>query len=166
VTRPASSEETGFVEGLIAADVQARLGSLPTELRHQLVSLQVRAQRSHLASAWPEARDRILVDETGAGVGRLLVGRSGAVLHVLDLRVATAHRGRGIASAALGALLDEADAEGLAVELHVEPGNPARRLYERLGFVVEPGPGGAGAPDAPAASGAPAVDLVMRRPPR
>jgi ribosomal protein S18 acetylase RimI-like enzyme len=33
-------------------------------------------------------------------------------------------------------LIDEADAAGKAVSIHVEKNNPARRLYERLGFVV------------------------------
>jgi ribosomal protein S18 acetylase RimI-like enzyme len=46
-------------------------------------------------------------------------------------------RGRGIGTALLGKLLDEARAIGLpGVSLSVEDGNGARRLYERMGFDV------------------------------
>jgi GNAT superfamily N-acetyltransferase len=146
--------DTSFVLGLVAADARERLSDVPGALREDLVALQVRAQRAHLAEAWPDAQDWILVDAAGVDVGRLLVGRTPEAVHVLDVRVAAAHRGRGIGSAGLAALLAEADAEGLPVELHVEPGNAARRLYERLGFVADPVP-----------AGLPVVDLLMRRPP-
>lgn len=43
-------------------------------------------------------------------------------------------RGRGIGSELLIALLAYADARYPAVSLSVDPANPARRLYERLGF--------------------------------
>jgi ribosomal protein S18 acetylase RimI-like enzyme len=44
--------------------------------------------------------------------------------------------GRGIGGALLGALLDLARGEYQAVALSVRESNPARRLYERHGFVV------------------------------
>lgn len=47
------------------------------------------------------------------------------------------HQGRGLGSAVLRAVLERADARGLAVGLNVLQGSPARRLYERHGFVVE-----------------------------
>lgn len=47
------------------------------------------------------------------------------------------HQGRGLGSAVLRAVLEGADARGLAVGLNVLQGSPARRLYERHGFVVE-----------------------------
>lgn len=43
-------------------------------------------------------------------------------------------RGRGIGSELLIALLAYADVRYSAVSLSVDPANPARRLYERLGF--------------------------------
>lgn len=153
--RRGTGEDAGFVEGLVAADLADRLSGLPPQVRDPLVSLQVRAQSAHLADAWPDAQDWILADAAGRDVGRLLVGRTTEAIHVLDVRVAVTHRGQGIGSAALAAMLAEADAEGLPVALHVEPGNPARRLYERLGFVADPVP-----------AGLPVADLAMRRRPQ
>jgi GNAT superfamily N-acetyltransferase len=47
------------------------------------------------------------------------------------------HQGRGLGSDVLRAVLEDADARGLAVRLDVLQGSAARRLYERHGFVVE-----------------------------
>jgi len=48
-----------------------------------------------------------------------------------------AHRGRGIRSLLLEALIEAARAQrNPALSLSVEPDNPARRLYERYGFQV------------------------------
>jgi ribosomal protein S18 acetylase RimI-like enzyme len=54
----------------------------------------------------------------------------------LTIGVLADFQGRGVGGALLGALLRAAAADGLrAVSLSVEPHNPARRLYERYGFV-------------------------------
>ncbi|MGW7081492.1 GNAT family N-acetyltransferase [Streptomyces sp. NPDC054866] len=47
-------------------------------------------------------------------------------------------QGRGIGSAVLHDLLERCDHEGIAVWLYVLQGSPARRLYERHGFTLEP----------------------------
>jgi ribosomal protein S18 acetylase RimI-like enzyme len=52
----------------------------------------------------------------------------------MGFAVLTEHRGRGIGTAALRMLLGEAARAGKPVRLHVERTNPARHLYERLGF--------------------------------
>jgi ribosomal protein S18 acetylase RimI-like enzyme len=51
----------------------------------------------------------------------------------LSIAVRAGHRDAGIGSRLLAAVLDAVDAE--RVSLSVEPDNPARRLYERAGFV-------------------------------
>jgi ribosomal protein S18 acetylase RimI-like enzyme len=54
----------------------------------------------------------------------------------LSVAVRPEARRRGIGAGLLGRLLDQARAAGLSgVSLSVEPANPARLLYERLGFV-------------------------------
>jgi GNAT superfamily N-acetyltransferase len=49
--------------------------------------------------------------------------------------LAPRHQGRGVGSAVLRSVLDEAD--GTTVALNVLQGSPARKLYERHGFVTE-----------------------------
>ena len=48
-------------------------------------------------------------------------------------------RGRGVGEKLMRALIGEADRRGLGLNLSVRSGNPARRLYERLGFCDIPG---------------------------
>lgn len=45
------------------------------------------------------------------------------------------HQGRGLGTELLRRVLARADARRLPVRLQVLKGNPARRLYRRLGFV-------------------------------
>jgi ribosomal protein S18 acetylase RimI-like enzyme len=132
--------DVAFVADLVAADAREHLGAVPDALRDDLVALQVRAQQAHVAVHWPEAQDWVLLDGTEHPVGRMLVASEGADVHLLDLRVAAAHRGRGIARRALLDLLRACERSRSAVHLHVQRDNPARRLYERLGFVAVEGP--------------------------
>jgi ribosomal protein S18 acetylase RimI-like enzyme len=52
----------------------------------------------------------------------------------MDIALAPPFRRRGIGTALLDALIAEAQASGRTLSIHVETNNPARRLYERLGF--------------------------------
>jgi ribosomal protein S18 acetylase RimI-like enzyme len=63
--------------------------------------------------------------------------REGALVGLYDVFCAEALRGRGVATALCGALLEQAQRRGAqAAYLQVEADNlPARRVYRRLGFV-------------------------------
>jgi ribosomal protein S18 acetylase RimI-like enzyme len=52
----------------------------------------------------------------------------------MDIALAPAYRGRGIGTQLLRDLMAEADASGRKLSIHVEVNNPARALYDRLGF--------------------------------
>lgn len=54
----------------------------------------------------------------------------------LSLALLPEYRGEGVGTALLKRLLEEAAARYTAVSLSVSKGNPARKLYERLGFAV------------------------------
>ncbi|ATF34164.1 N-acetyltransferase [Burkholderia thailandensis] len=67
-------------------------------------------------------------------VGLLKVSRAVAEWHVHQLQISPDYQGRGIGKAVLGLVLEEAKDANVAVSLSVMHDNPARRLYERLGF--------------------------------
>lgn len=69
-------------------------------------------------------------------VGRLYLFRSEGEIRIVDIALLPVWRGRGIGSRLLGEVLAEANRHGLAVTIHVEKNNPARVLYQRLGFEV------------------------------
>ena len=71
----------------------------------------------------------------GTRVGRLRVVRSKDRHMVGGIQILPGHRGRGIGTAVLTRLLDEAFGNGLPLDLDVSKDNPeAERLYARLGF--------------------------------
>ena len=95
--------------------------------------VQVRAQTLGYKAAYPQAVWQIvLVGEEP--VGRLIVDRGGDAIQLVDIAFLAEHRGRGLGTALLTSLLDEAAKEGRRVRLSVVRGNPAAQLYLRLGF--------------------------------
>jgi ribosomal protein S18 acetylase RimI-like enzyme len=72
--------------------------------------------------------------ETEHPIGRFYVHRGTEEIRLIDVALLSAWQRRGIGSAYVDALLAEAKGAGLPVSLHVEPQNPARRLYLRAGF--------------------------------
>jgi ribosomal protein S18 acetylase RimI-like enzyme len=77
--------------------------------------------------------DVILAGEERAG--RLYVARWEDEIRIVDIALLPDFRGRGLGTALLERLIAEADAAGKPLSIHVEMNNPARPLYERLGFV-------------------------------
>ncbi|KFG98489.1 GCN5 family acetyltransferase [Burkholderia paludis] len=80
--------------------------------------------------------DAMIVCEGAAPIGLLKVTRAAGEWHVHQIQILPAHQGRGIGEALLQVLLDDAARANVPVSLSVVHGNPARRLYERLGFRV------------------------------
>jgi RimJ/RimL family protein N-acetyltransferase len=76
-----------------------------------------------------------LIEEAGVPIGRLYVARWPDDIRIVDIALLPEHRGRGLGAELLRSILAEGDATGRKVSIHVEIYNPARRLYERLGFV-------------------------------
>jgi ribosomal protein S18 acetylase RimI-like enzyme len=97
---------------------------------------QHQAQQQHYRRHFPRSVCRlILVGDSVAG--RLWVDARPDRLHVLDIALLAAHRGRGLGTLCLQDLARDAHRNGRAVGIQVEIHNPARRLYERLGFVPD-----------------------------
>jgi ribosomal protein S18 acetylase RimI-like enzyme len=95
--------------------------------------MQFALQTAHYDTHYPEAR-RWVVEVDGQPAGRLYVDRRPERIDVIDIALLPAFRGRGIGSALLRGVLDDADRSGQPVTIYVEENNPARRLYERMGF--------------------------------
>jgi ribosomal protein S18 acetylase RimI-like enzyme len=104
------------------------------EQKDAFVRMQFEAQDAYYRENYGSATfDVIEVD--GEPAGRLYVARWADEIRIIDIALLPEHRGVGIGTALLSALLDEAAEAGKRLSIHVEVNNPARRLYERLGFV-------------------------------
>jgi ribosomal protein S18 acetylase RimI-like enzyme len=135
VLRAAEPGDREFLAALYASTREQELAPLPWTdgQKAAFLCMQFEAQQRHYEEHYPAAERSIVVCE-GQAVGRFWVDRGEDGFLVLDIALLPAWRGRGIGGALLEALIAEADACGRAVTLHVERFNPARRLYDRLGF--------------------------------
>jgi len=125
-----------------AADVEAIAELRADVLRGDLERLgryDARRVRQRLRDGFEPGRTWVI--EVGGAFAGCVALRpdAGARCHWLEhFYVGAQHQGRGIGSGVLGELLERCDRDGVrVVRLNVLRGSPARRLYERYGFVVE-----------------------------
>ena len=76
-----------------------------------------------------------IVEQDGEAIGMISIRRSMDEIFLASIEIAPQWQKRGVATHLIRQLLAESDACGLPVTLQVLKVNPARRLYERLGFV-------------------------------
>lgn len=101
--------------------------------QHAFLSMQWKAQKHSYATQYPEAAHRIIRYD-GERAGRMLVNNSGQELLLVDLSLLPEFQNLGIGTAILRELQAEAAREDKPLRLSVLKTNPARQLYERLGF--------------------------------
>jgi ribosomal protein S18 acetylase RimI-like enzyme len=133
--RRTQPEDASFLFKLFA-ESQDQLDGLRTDeaLWQSLIEMQYRGRQMSYTAQYPNAEDSILVDKDGQPVGRLLLDRRPECWRIVDVAVSVASRGRGLGSGVLRQFQKDAAAAGARLELQVAPLNPARRLYERMGF--------------------------------
>ncbi|QLC72202.1 GNAT family N-acetyltransferase [Pseudomonas sp. LPB0260] len=86
--------------------------------------------------SWPTLESYLIV-EADQSIGFLSLSRDGPHLYIRDIQLAAQSTGRGIGTWTLAQVLAIARARALCtVRLKVFMDNPARTLYERLGFTV------------------------------
>jgi GNAT superfamily N-acetyltransferase len=100
------------------------------EQQELFLRMQFEAQSRSYRAAFPDATDRIICLE-GAHIGRMLTVQEPAGIRLIDIALLDEHRNRGIGTE----LLRRLQQEGCSLRLQVLQGNPAIRLYQRLGFV-------------------------------
>jgi ribosomal protein S18 acetylase RimI-like enzyme len=100
----------------------------------RFVRSQFELQDRSYAASFP-GYDRSVVMDGATPIGRLYVDRDDDAIRVLDVTILPEHRGRGIGTSLLRDLIAEGERTGRPVRIQVEVFNPARSLYERLGFV-------------------------------
>jgi len=112
---------------------ELRIVDWSDEQKAAFVQQQFEAQDAYYREHYdPATFDVIEVD--GEPAGRLYVARWEDEIRVIDMALLPEHRGRGMGTALLRDLLDEGARTGKRLSIHVELNNPARQLYERLGF--------------------------------
>jgi ribosomal protein S18 acetylase RimI-like enzyme len=134
--RAATAEDEPFLRRVYASSRAEELAVVGWTVEQQaaFLTMQFDAQDIQYRATY-EGAEFLVVEHDGAPVGRLYRWRQPGELVVLDITLLPEWRNQGVGTRLLTDLLDEATADGLCVSLHVRAFNPARRLYDRLGFV-------------------------------
>lgn len=134
--RPVTSADGKLLREVYRSTREEELALTPwsEDQKAAFLEMQFTAQDTYYRQIHPDGRYLVILRH-GAPVGRLYLVRLEDALRIVDIAILPEHRGAGIGTALLEEVIAEADEAGIAVSLHVEPWNPAKRLYERHGFV-------------------------------
>jgi ribosomal protein S18 acetylase RimI-like enzyme len=136
--RPARPEDREFLIAVYASTRADELAPVPwtEEQKASFLRMQFEAQDADYSRNYADA-DFSVVEVDGSLAGRLYVQRRPDEIRLIDIALLPAFRGRGIGTGLLTRLFDEAASRDVPITIHVELHNPARALYERLGFVAQ-----------------------------
>jgi ribosomal protein S18 acetylase RimI-like enzyme len=135
--QPITDADAAFLRALYA-DVRAEeMAPVPWSEAQKLAFLakQSDLQHRHYVANYPGA-DLLLIESDSIPIGRIYVYRSASEIRLMDIALVPDWRNRGIGSGLVSELMAEARASDSSITLHVEPANPAQRMYRRLGFTL------------------------------
>ena len=135
--RAMSDDDLPFVAELYASTRREEVAQTgwPAEVQEAFLRHQHEAQHAHYSLHHADA-EWLIVERGGEAIGRLYLREDADALHVVDISLMPDSRRHGIGGAIMRDILDQARATGKGVSIHVEKVNPARSLYDRLGFEV------------------------------
>ena len=134
--RPERDEDDDFRFALFCQSRPTELALMPVDpvAHEQLMRIQYRGQTMTYRTNFPGARFDI-IEREGSAIGRLVTDRAGRPIAIVDWAIMSEMRGRGIGTAIMQSLMEEARQTKREVRLKVVSSNEAAlRLYLRLGF--------------------------------
>ncbi len=136
--RPCATSDIEFLRelyGQVRADELAQV-PWPTIQKTAFLDSQFALQHKHYLAHF-SAADFLLLETAGESAGRLYLVRQAPEFLIVDISLLPQWRNHGIGSALIRHAQQLAQHAGAALNLHVDQRNyAARRLYQRLGFVV------------------------------
>jgi len=134
--RIARNEDTPFLSALFFERNAPRFASLgwdDLQLR-SILQMQYRARAKGYAEQFADLKDFVILDSKQQPIGELLLHEAAGEIRIVDVCISSSKQGRGVATRLLRELQQEAIVKEATITLRVDHENPARRLYQRLGF--------------------------------
>jgi ribosomal protein S18 acetylase RimI-like enzyme len=135
--RTEADEDLPFLMQVYASTRVDELNLVPwsdDEKRAFLVH-QFGAQRSHYYTYFPNSAFDV-IELNGEPIGRLYLDERETRVHLIDIALLPDRRNGGIGTTILKSIQDYARGQSKGVDIFVERFNPAKFLYDRLGFKV------------------------------
>jgi len=133
--RKYSDSDIPFMQALYASTRESELAMTNFTAQEKLdfINQQFTAQTAHYTQHYCiDAFNIIELD--GVPIGRLFVDYWEKEIRIVDIALMPEHRNTGLGTYLFNQLFEQAKLDGKTVTIHVEHNNPAKRLYERLGF--------------------------------
>ncbi len=135
---PFTQDDIPFLEKLYATSRETEMAKidwpdsektacLASQFKLQLAFYTQYYQHDHFYVLWQEDKP----------VGRLFIHENPSSWQLVDITLLPECRGQGLGTALIKSLQATAKKQNKRVDLHVEPYNPALKLYQRLGFVEQ-----------------------------
>jgi GNAT superfamily N-acetyltransferase len=140
--RSATDGDLAFMRGVYGStrEEELEVTGWSREQKDAFLDHQFGAQTQYYREQRSGAEWQIIVIE-GQDAGRLVVDRRASEHRIVDIALLPAFRGRGVGGDILRELQRKAADKGCVLSIHVEQNNPARTLYDRLGFLPAGEPG-------------------------
>jgi GNAT superfamily N-acetyltransferase len=108
----------------------------PAGQREAFIASQFQAREHHYRTHYHGAQFLIISEATKSKqpIGYVFLHVTANDLRIMDIALIPTVRGKGLGSQIMGAIHQVADQFASITSLHVEPDNPAKRLYERMGY--------------------------------
>ncbi|HEX2748265.1 MAG TPA: GNAT family N-acetyltransferase [Verrucomicrobiales bacterium] len=136
--RPVSTADRMLLLRIYASSREQEMALVPWTGAEKAAFLeqQFDFQDRHYRTAFEGAEFSIIAIR-GEDAGRLIVHRGEASIELMDITLLPPWRNQGLGTGIIRELMEEASGSEKSLRLWVEQFNPARRLYERLGFAHE-----------------------------
>lgn len=133
--RKAVPEDESFFIQLYVSTRQEEVAAWgwPDQQRDHFLRMQFSLQQQSYSTQYPEA-EHYIIRENQTPLGRMILHHGLLEILLVDLSLLPSFRNAGIGSTLLKELQEEAVAIRKRIRLNVFHSNPAKRLYERLGF--------------------------------
>lgn len=131
--RPATVDDDTFLFELYASTRSDELSAIgwSDQQRDAFLRMQFEMQRR----GRPEEDNQIVLLEERP-IGRFVLRRTEEAIFLVDITILPEFRNLGIGAKLINDLIEESTLTGKPIQLHVLASNFAKRLYDRLGFVV------------------------------
>lgn len=136
--RPSALSDMDFLYRVYAGTRSEETGMLigwSDEQKEIFLRSQFLAQHAAYHQSYPDACYDV-IEAGGEKMGRFYVAYMESEIRIIDIALLPPFRNRGVGSRLIRKVMAEAESTRRFVSLHVEDHNPAKRLYERLGFIA------------------------------
>ena len=134
--RPVEEKDDSFIESVYRSTREDEL-TLTNWTEHQkwaFIKMQSMAQLAEYKSKFPGAAFQVIIYKK-KDAGRFYTWESDHEIRLIDITILPPFRGKGIGNFLLQELIKKSDKLQKKISLHVDPVNPALKLYLRSGFI-------------------------------